>query len=141
MTQQSPVVPVLADLLAESACTAEFRAAAEEFASRQNTNGRIAFNRGCPPVKVLRVLCQLLETRPELAIERAEIEAESGCSDFRGTLRVTEGGCTHVIRFVWDCAWKAREMGWKTFWGDPDQQRAAREFGFRCFEVFEDVAR
>jgi hypothetical protein len=29
--------------------------------------------------------------------------------------------------------------GYTTFWGDPDQQRAAREFGWQCFERFDPM--
>jgi len=63
-----------------------------------------------------------------------EIEGRSGCSNFTGECRLEPGGVR--ITFDWDCAWKARVEG-LTAYGFPDQQRAAQQFGYDCFRVFE----
>jgi hypothetical protein len=130
-------VPTLAQLAAASSATAEFKAALDDLAAGRH-NPRIQFNAGSPPVKVQRLLCKLLETHPGEAIESVEVEGRSGCSDYRGTLHV-RGARRFTVEFVWDCAWKASQVGYKTFWGDPDQQKAAREFGYQCFERFDEV--
>jgi hypothetical protein len=137
----SVTVPSLDDLLEASAATESFKHAAREFATRKAViDDRIAFSPGAPPVKVLRVLQQLLEAEPALVIDAIAVAGQSGCSDFRGelTARLADGS-SRRFRFAWDCAWKARQMGWNTFWGDPDQQKAAQAFGYRCFEVFEPL--
>lgn len=138
MSESAVTVPTLNDLLARSAATDAFRAEALELEASKKLGGRIRANGGAPPVKVLRTVMQLLDAHSDLAVDAVEVDGRSGCSDFRGTLRVTlADGTVREGRFVWDCAWRAAEQGWKTFWGDADQQRAAREFGYRCFEVFE----
>lgn len=94
--------------------------------------------RGMPAVKVERVLTQLLSELPTLPIERIEIDARSGCSDFGGHLTVYAEDTVRVFDFVWDCRWRAAEEGWTDHWGEPDQIRAAREFGWRCFAVWSE---
>jgi hypothetical protein len=89
--------------------------------------------RSMPVVKVERVLTMLLTQLRDAPIERIEIDARSGCSDFSGHVAVTVAGTTRVFEFVWDCRWRAAEEGWLDHWGEPDQIRAAREFGWRCF--------
>jgi hypothetical protein len=42
-------------------------------------------------------------------------------------------GRAHRFAFVWDCRWRADEQGWIAPSGTPDQARAARVFGWRCF--------
>src|SRR5690606_5500825 len=108
-SMQTTTVPSPAELLAKSSATSDFVAAFTRFVADNKASDHIAFGRGCPPVKVLRVLCQLLESHPELAIESTHVEGQSGCSDFRGTLKVTAGGSTHTFDFVWDCAWRAEQ--------------------------------
>ena len=90
-------------------------------------------HRTMPAVKVERVLTQLLAEHRHEPIERVEIDARSGCSDFSGTLAATIGGSTRTFDFVWDCRWRAEQEGWRDHWGEPDQIRAAREFGWQCF--------
>lgn len=131
-------IPTVQELLQESAATPEFRAATEEFASSNKASDRIRFGPGNPPVKVLRTICGLLEYEPTLAIDRVEVAGASGCSDYRGTITVNGG--EKKYKFVWDCAWKAREMGWKDMFGDYDQIKAARTFGYRCFESFGEAS-
>ncbi|MBX3730747.1 MAG: hypothetical protein KF858_16345 [Candidatus Sumerlaeia bacterium] len=140
MTHSAVTVPSLDALLDASAATDRFKEAARELAARKAASERIAFGSGAPPVKVQRVLQQLLESEPSLAIDAIAVSGQSGCSDFRGELTVhLADGSSRRFRFVWDCAWKARQVGWNTFWGDPDQQKAAQTFGYRCFEVFEPI--
>lgn len=94
--------------------------------------------RGMPAVKVERVLTQLLTELPSARITRVEIDARSGCSDFSGQLTVHTDDSARVFDFVWDCRWRAAHEGWTDHWGEPDQIRAAREFGWRCFSVWSE---
>lgn len=134
---QEVSVPTARQLAEQSAATPEFRAALAEFEKSQRGSDAIRFSPGNPPVKVLRVICQLLDSQPELAIRQVEVRGASGCSDYRGDVLVNGG--ERRFRFVWDCAWKAEQVGWKDYFGSPDQIRAARTFGYQCFEVFEEV--
>lgn len=92
--------------------------------------------RYAPAVKVVRVLTQLFSQLPDCPIEKIELDARSGCSDFSGTVTVHAEGSARVFEFVWDCRWRAAEEGWLDHWGEPDQMRAAREFGWRCFATW-----
>lgn len=129
------------DLLQTSSATAEFKAAVRAYWNHVEVPA-IGAVRHAPRVKVQRVLCQLLSAEGDLPIESVVVDATSGCSDFRGTLRVAAGGESKVFNFTWDCQWRAREEGWVDYFGFPDQIRAAREFGWRCFARWEsrDVA-
>lgn len=134
---QEVTLPSIEELLEGSAATTEFRRALIEFAASHRANQLIRFPAGNPPVKVLRALCGLLEFAPHQPLRSAEIHGASGCADYRGEITVNEG--EKRFRFVWDCAWKARELGWSDFFGEPDQIRAAKTFGYRCFELFEEI--
>lgn len=133
---QETTIPTIHELLEASAATEEFKAALRQYESSQQPNPHVAFLRPAPTVKALRAICGLLEQYPELPVSKVEISATSGCSDFRGEL-VVNG--EQRFAFVWDCAWKARQMGWTDYFGEPDQIRAAKTFGYRCFEKFEAV--
>lgn len=98
---------------------------------------RIALARHAPRIKVLRVIAQLVERHPELEVESVRIDARSGCSDFVGSVDVEARDGIVTIDFVWDCAWRARQEGWTDCFGFPDQIRAAREFEWRCFKIWE----
>ncbi len=95
---------------------------------------RIRVNGFAPRVKIERVLTQLLNAEPGLAIERVEIEGRSGCSDFTGTVSIETESERRVVDFAWCCRWKAEQEGWTDYFGFPDQMRAAREYGWQCFE-------
>jgi hypothetical protein len=129
------------DLLEASSATEAFKVAVRAYANYADEPA-IAMTRHAPRVKVQRLLCQLLAAEPGLEVESVVVDATSGCSDFRGTLRVQAVGQSKVFDFVWDCQWRAREEGWVDYFGFPDQIRAAREFGWRCFARWEgqDVA-
>lgn len=131
-------LPDFSAMLKKSAATASFIEALDSFRASGQPDGKaISSNSGAPAVKVARVIQKLLEAQPDWAIQSVSINGQSGCSDFRGTLKVgLETGEQKTIEFVWDCAWRANQEGWKSYFGDPDQQRAAREFGYQCFEVF-----
>jgi hypothetical protein len=131
----------LEDLLEASSATDSFKAAARAYWDYQDAPA-IATTRHAPRVKVQRLLCQLLSAEPGLEIEAVVVDATSGCSDFKGTIRVEASGRSKVFDFLWDCQWRAREEGWVDYFGFPDQIRAAREFGWRCFARWEgrDVA-
>jgi hypothetical protein len=141
----------LGALLDQSNATGEFKADALAYAQGQ-VAPRITIARHVPRIKVLRLVAQLLHQEPGLAIERMHVDAESGCSDLRGSVLVevapaegearrsveaSEGASAsegrHVFDFVWDCAWRASLEGWTDYFGYPDQRRAADEFGWRCF--------
>jgi hypothetical protein len=126
-------------LLAQSAATDAFKADVRAF-SVQAPAPRIATARHSPRVKVLRVIAQLAASEPRLAVERIHVDAHSGCSDFVGTITVSAGGTEYAFRFAWCCQWRATEEGWTDCFGFPDQMRAAREFGWRCFERWEPIA-
>jgi plastocyanin len=80
-----------------------------------------------------RLINQLLHAHPEWVVDRLQIDARSGCSDFVGTAIVEGGGQSRVIQFAWDCRWRAEQEGWVDAFGFPDQIRAADEFGWNCF--------
>lgn len=138
-TPSSPLPnPSVETLIDVSAGTSEFKLALRQFMADSQPNRAVRFNRtGNPPIKVLRAILGLLEAQPGLRIESVEVSGASGCSDYRGSIRAFPSG--REFRFVWDCAWRAREQGWEDHFGYPDQARAAREYGHRCFEVFEEV--
>lgn len=129
----------LTPLLAASRATAAFRDDLEAFAAGA-TEDRIEAPTHNPRVKVLRVVAQLLAAEPELAVDQVRIRAASGCADYVGRMDVQDAtGRTHTFEFVWNCEWKARQMGYVDAFGLPDQIRAAREFGWRCFERWSRV--
>jgi len=99
---------------------------------------RIHTVRHSPRVKVLRLLAQLLTAERDLEIESVSIDAWSGCSDFRGVVAVTAVDGTRKFHFHWDCSWRAEQEGWYDAFNLPDQIRAAREFGWRCFSRWEE---
>ncbi len=135
MADTTTHIPTVEELLRQSAASEGFREALLLFEKNQAASERIHFGAGNPPVKVLRAICALLESQPGLAIDRVEVNGSSGCSDYVGDIRVNGGEST--FHFVWDCAWKAAEQGWKDFYGDPDQVRAAKTFGYRCMKSLE----
>jgi len=123
-------------LLANSSVTPEFRAALASFIQRPSPNHVIGYNAVSPPVKVLRVISKLLASNPEWEVERLHVEGHSGCSDYHGMLDVWTRGRSEPTRvqFTWDCKVKAEEMGWVDSFGMADQIRAARTFGWDCFQ-------
>jgi hypothetical protein len=123
-------------LLDQSSADAAFKADVLAF-DRYQPAERIRIERHAPRVKILRTLAQLLAAEPSLRVERVRIDGSSGCCDFRGTLVAVAGGAEHVFEFVWDCRWRAHAEGWVDRWGAADQSRAAREFGWRCFSMWE----
>ena len=130
-------VPTTGELLEKSAATPEFKDAVRQLDQAHRSNDLIHFSYRNPPVKVLRVLCGLLEHDPGLEIRNVAIEGRSGCSDYEGTISVNDG--EEEFAFRWDCNWKAREQGMTDFMGYPDQITAARTFGYQCFQKFEKV--
>jgi hypothetical protein len=92
-----------------------------------------------PRIKVRRLLTQILQAEPVLAVERVSLRAESGCSDFVGTVEVETASGTRLYDFAWDCRWRAEQEGWMDYFGLPDQIRAAAEFDWRCFRHWESV--
>ena len=128
-----PPVAALKALLEASAATPEFKSACMDLEIGRS-HPAISVGRGLPAVKALRATMKLLEEEPTLALERIEVTGQSGCSDFEGSI-FAQPGDVH-INFRWDCAWRANQMGYKDAFGYPDQIRAARQFGYQCFETW-----
>jgi hypothetical protein len=129
----------LTRLLDQSSADDAFKRDVLSFAARGHAE-RIELARYNPPVKVMRLLAQLLVAEPRLTIERVCIDAWSGCADYGGTVAVEVAGRLHHYEFHWDCRWRAEQEGWTDFLGLPDQIRAAREFGWRCFARWQPIA-
>jgi hypothetical protein len=133
------VIP-LDSCFAASASTPAFQADVRAYADFREAP-RVVVVRAAPRVKVLRVIAQLVTAHPELAVDRVRIEAVSGCADYRGTVtaEITDAA-PRAFAFVWDCAWRATREGWVDARGAPDQARAAREFGWRCFSEWTSLS-
>ncbi len=123
-------------LLEASRAEAAFKQAVLDFGNGANSP-LIACSPGSPRIKVMRVLMQLLEAFPEETISDVSIEGESSCSSYSG--RLTFGPANTEVFFNWDCSWRASQEGFVTWYGAPDQAKAAQMFGFRCFETFKVV--
>ncbi|MBA3891990.1 MAG: hypothetical protein H0X64_15840 [Gemmatimonadaceae bacterium] len=93
-----------------------------------------------PRVKVERVLIQMLNAEPELVVRSVKVRGASGCSDFSGEATVETPTGQRTFAFSWCCRWRAESEGWKDYFGFPDQIRAAREFGWDCFQRWAEVA-
>lgn len=93
-----------------------------------------------PPVKLRRLITQLIATESSLEIERVVVSGTSGCSDFVGSVEVHTASGPEVIDFVWDCRWRAESEGYVDYFGFPDQMRAAQEFDWQCFQRWEKRA-
>lgn len=130
---QMPAVQSLSSLLDDSHVTPEFHTAVRGL-ERGIPSPLIRLATNLPSVKVLRVICKILEMMPNDPIESMELRAVSGCSNFTGSATLQPGDVT--VEFDWDCRWRAQQQGWTDPFGDPDQIRAAREFGYQCFADF-----
>jgi hypothetical protein len=120
-------------ILERSRATAAFKADVIAFCQGRQAE-RVEVRGYAPPVKIERVLTQLLHAEPHLEIERMSVAGRSGCSDFSGSVVVQTTSGPRTFDFVWDCRWRAEQEGWQDCFGFPDQIRAAREFGWQCFE-------
>ncbi|GIX45457.1 MAG: hypothetical protein KatS3mg130_1865 [Candidatus Sumerlaea sp.] len=121
-------------LLASSSATPEFQEAVRALTAG-HTHPLIQFPPALPKVKILRAIMKLLEEAPSLKIQNVHVQGFSGCSDFVGKLTVNDGEAE--FEFHWDCRWRAEQEQMLDWWGNPDQARAAREFGYQCFRKFE----
>lgn len=125
------------DIVTRSRASARFKDDLHRFIEgHEDVRGIVLLHRA-PRVKVLRVIHHLLDTHPELAIERVQVDGRSGCSDFTGTVHVEGDSESRTFEFAWDCRWKAEQEGWTDCFGFPDQIRAAEVFGWRCFARWE----
>jgi hypothetical protein len=128
----------LLPLLQASRATDAFTADVAQYAARDGEAARIEVTGRCPRVKVLRTIAQLAHAEPALAVDHIRVHGESGCADFVGTVSAVDvEGETHTFAFEWNCETKARDVGYTDFFGLPDQIRAAREFGWKCFQQWE----
>jgi hypothetical protein len=130
-------VQQLEDILSASAASDEFKDAVLQL-KKGVSSPLVQYNPGVPAVKAIRGITKLLEAEPALAVESLKIQGSSGCSDFTGTIEVNGGEAK--FEFVWDCAWRAKEAKLTDHFGFPDQIRAAREFGYQCFQIFRRIA-
>jgi hypothetical protein len=128
----------LTDILDESSATSEFKAAVLSVSERVRTP-LVTSARPVPHVKIVRLLTHLLEIERDLEITSVRIHADSGCSDLTGVVDVDCTDGARRFEFAWDCAWRARELGWTDCFGFPDQMRAAREYDWRCFKSWQAV--
>ncbi|MDQ3519018.1 MAG: hypothetical protein M3466_11525 [Gemmatimonadota bacterium] len=128
----------LASLLSASLATTAFKSDVHAFATHSPV-ARIKLARHAPPVKILRLIAQILDSQPDLAVEEISVDARSGCSDFSGVVDVYTAEAVHRFEFTWCCRWRAEQEGWKDYFGFPDQMRAAREYDFRCFAQWKSV--
>ena len=129
--------PELAELLSESRASDAFKADVVRFLQSGSAD-RLQIRGFAPRVKVTRLLKQVLAAHPDLDIEHVALDGRSGCSDFVGTVRVATTSETRVFDFVWCCRWRAEQEGWTDYFGFPDQMRAAREYDWRCFRVWNE---
>jgi hypothetical protein len=127
----------LADLLAESQATDAFKADVVRFLQSGSAE-RLRVRGFAPRVKVTRLIKHVLANHPDLDIDQMALQAQSGCSDFVGTVDVATQSETRVFEFVWCCRWRAEQEGWTDYFGFPDQMRAAREYDWRCFRVWRE---
>jgi hypothetical protein len=125
----------LEPLLAASVATDDFKDSVRQY-STQGKAPLVEATGFAPPLKVLRVVAQLLDVEPTLRLERVRVNGNAGCSDFRGSVEAHAEGVVRRWSFVWCCRWRASEAGWVDCFGFPDQTRAAREYGHRCFETW-----
>jgi hypothetical protein len=130
-------MPGLLPYLDAAAAHPEFKRDVLEFVRGADAS-RIEVEGYAPRVKVERVLTQLFHAHPTLPVTRVKLKGRSGCSDFSGELvAITEDNAEHRFSFLWCCSWKAEQEGWRDCFGFWDQARAAREFGWRCFQRWE----
>jgi hypothetical protein len=129
----------LSELLTESAATDSFKSDVIRFLET-GTADRVDVRGYAPRVKVTRLLKHVLASLPHLDIEQIFVKAQSGCSDFVGTVELATPTERHAFEFVWCCRWRAEEEGWHDYFGFPDQMRAAREFDWRCFRVWKPMS-
>ena len=119
-----------------SRASAAFKNAVAGFADGRDTD-RVKVESYVPHVKVRRLLTQLLAVEPTLEIEHVVIRGRSGCSDFTGSVEVATASGAHRFDFTWCCRWRAENEGYVDYFGFPDQQRAAQEYDWRCFQRWE----
>lgn len=131
-------MPELTAYLTAAAADADFKRDMLAYLGGGATS-RIQLDGHAPRVKVERVLTQLLHAEPQLEVERVQLRARSGCSDFSGELLVMAGDTQRRFAFTWCCAWRAEQEGWRDCFGFWDQARAAREFGWDCFQRWESL--
>jgi hypothetical protein len=129
----------ISHFLERSSVSEAFRDAVRRFVRSGAPNERLVFDHRCPAVKVERTVIKILEAFPDLGVERVRIDARSGCEFFRGTATIDAVSGTRVVRFEWNCRWKAEQLGWTDWFGLSDQTRAAREFGHDCFQTWSEL--
>lgn len=125
-------------ILAKSRAAEPFKTAVRSYYTGAGAE-HIRVDGYAPSIKVKRLLTHMLAAEPHLVIERITLRGRSGCSDFVGTVKVHTATETRTYEFVWDCRWRAEQLGWTDCFGFPDQIRAAREYDWQCFERWEAV--
>jgi hypothetical protein len=127
-------------LLAQSRAADTFKAAVRQLCREADyPPDAIHVDGYAPYVKLQRVILHMLASEPHLPVERVAVRARSGCSDFVGMIQVQTATESCAFEFVWDCRWRAEQEGWVDYFGFPDQSRAAREYGWRCFQHWQQL--
>ncbi len=129
-------VQQLNERLEQSNANDSFKEAVINFVEGHETN-LIKYSLGSPRIKIVRVLMKLLEEFHEEPISYVNIQASSDCSRYYGSLIF--GPNNTKVKFDWDCGWKAEQEGFRTWYGQPDQLKAAELFGYQCFREFKLV--
>ncbi|HEX2205730.1 MAG TPA: hypothetical protein VHG91_20625 [Longimicrobium sp.] len=129
---------MLDEILGRSRATAPFREALARFRRDGQPSAALSFTSQCPAVKVERAVTKALVEYPELEVESIDVRGASGCEFFRGVMEVRTAGEVRRVSFHWDCKWRAEQLGWRDWFGFPDQARAARELGYDCFRSWHE---
>ncbi len=126
----------LQELLDNSSATETFKDTLRDFFSRPQPNNRICYPSGTPALKIVRTIMKLLQEFPQIPFDSVHINARSGCATFKGEIAIEPQN--RKFKFLWDCQWRAQESGLTNAWGMPDQVKAAQDFGYQCFQYFEE---
>ena len=131
--------PELASLLTESRATDAFKNDVLRYLETGEAE-RVEIRGYAPRIKVARLLKHVLHSHPELDIDQVSVAGQSGCSDFVGRVELGTPSGFKAFEFHGCCRWRAEEEGWLDYFGFPDQMRAAREFDWRCFKIWNPLS-
>ena len=135
LASDKPLFDRVEELLQTSKATQQFKTAVQGYLVGEDSS--LIRHTNAPRIKIIRVLAKLLDEYPDEPIGNVEISGASSCCSFNGVL--TFGPTNSKVAFNWDCSWKAEQEGLQTWYGVPDQSKAAQVYGYQCFEKFEIV--
>ena len=125
------------DLLAQSQASEAFKDTLRDFLIKPQPCNRIRYPLGTPAIKIVRTIMKLLENYPDLPFDAVAVAARSGCATFEGIISVEPQ--KRQFEFIWDCQWRAQQNNLTNAWGMPDQVKAAHDFGYQCYQKFEEI--